>query len=193
MIIDTVRRDHLSCYGTNKSSQYLAQKIKTPNLDKFAEKGTVFEQAYLGSFPCIPARRDLWTGRYEFPWRGWGALEDNDLDYVDYLRSCGMMNMLVSDHYHLLERDAGNYHFGFNGWDMIRGQEYDPYVTAPLEDGTRESLDHLTSGAWYLHQKNKRGRKDKEDEMYAPQVFKRAASWLEENRSEERRVGKERR
>jgi arylsulfatase A-like enzyme len=190
VIMDSLRRDHLSCYGTDESSQHLERKIETPNLDKFAEKGTIFEQAFLGSFPCLPARRDLWTGRYEFPWRSWGPLEDNDLDYVNLLRSYGMMNMLVSDHYHVLERDAGNYHFGFNGWDMIRGQEHDPYVTDPLEDGTRESLDHLTSGAWYLHQKNKWGRTEVEEDLYAPQVFRRAASWLEGNATKDIRKNK---
>ncbi|TCP22666.1 arylsulfatase A-like enzyme [Scopulibacillus darangshiensis] len=181
VIMDTLRRDHLSCYGTEKPSNYLNQPIATPNLDEFAAMGTLFQQAYLGSFPCMPARRDLWTGRYEFPWRSWGPLEDEDLDFINLLRSYGWINMLISDHYHLLERDAGNYHFGFNGWDMIRGQEHDPYITDPLEDGSKENIDHLTSGAWYLHQKNKHGEKRYEEDLYGPQVFRRAISWLERN------------
>jgi arylsulfatase A-like enzyme len=190
VVMDTLRRDHVSCYGTERPSQHLNKPIKTPNLDKLAERGTTFEQAYLGSFPCMPVRRDLWTGRYEFPWRSWGPLEDDDLDVVNLLRSYGLISMLVSDHYHVLERDAGNYHFGFNGWDMIRGQEHDPYVTDPLDDGTKESLDHGTSGAWYLHQKNLRGQKRNEEDLYAPQVFRRAASWLEGNATKEVRKEK---
>jgi len=179
--MDTLRRDHLSCFGTEKASEFLAKPIKTPNLEKFASRGTIFNQAYLGSFPCMPARRDIWTGRYEFPWRGWGPLEDDDLDVINLLRSHGYINMLVSDHYHILERDAGNFHFGFNGWDMVRGQEHDPYVTEPLENGTKEKLNHTRSGAWYLHQKNIRGKERYEEELFAPQVFRKAASWLETN------------
>ncbi|HEX7064814.1 MAG TPA: sulfatase [Bacillales bacterium] len=181
ILMDTLRRDHLGCYGTEKASVYLENPIQTPNLDRFAERGTVFEQAFLGSFPCMPARRDFWTGRYEFPWRGWGPLEDYDVDFINLLRSYGWINMLISDHYHVLERDAGNYHFGFNGWDMVRGQEHDPYVTDPLQDGTKERLDHGRSGAWYLHQKNKRGERKAEEDLYAPQVFRRVSSWLERN------------
>jgi arylsulfatase A-like enzyme len=187
VIMDTLRRDHLSCFGTEHTSQFVANPIKTPHLDQFAKRGTTFDQAYLGSFPCMPARRDFWTGRYEFPWRGWGPLEDDDLDMINLLRSHGFINMLISDHYHILERDAGNYHFGFNGWDMIRGQEHDPYLTEPLENGTKECLDHTRSGAWYLHQKNLRGRQRYEEELYAPQVFRRAASWLETNATKELR------
>lgn len=190
ILMDTLRRDHLSCYGTERASKGLANAIRTPNLDRFARRGTVFEQAFLGSFPCMPARRDLWTGRYEFPWRSWGPLEDYDLDFINLLRSYGWINMLVSDHYHLLERDAGNYHFGFNGWEMIRGQEHDPYVTEPLEDGTKVKLDHGTSGAWYLHQKNKRGERRPEEGLYAPRVFRRASAWLERNATPEIRKNK---
>ncbi|MFC0472101.1 sulfatase [Halalkalibacter kiskunsagensis] len=181
VIMDTLRRDHLSCYGTEKSSSHLSKTIETPNLDKFAARGTIFDQAYLGSFPCMPARRDFWTGRYEFPFRGWGPLEDDDLEMFHLLQNKGFINMLVSDHYHILEQDAGNYHFGFNGWDMIRGQEHDPYVTEPLEDGTKEDLDHTRSGAWYLHQKNIHGQQRVEEDLYAPRVFRRAVSWLENN------------
>lgn len=190
ILMDTLRRDHLGCYGNEKASSFLDQKIETPNLDRFAERGTVFDQAYVGSFPCMPARRDLWTGRCEFPWRGWGPLEDDDLDLPNFLRSSGLISMLISDHYHLLERDAGNYHFGFNGWEMIRGQEHDPYVTEPLEDGTKESLDDGKSGAWYMHQKNKRGHQLQEEELYAPQVFRRVSSWLENNAKPEIRENK---
>ena len=63
-------RDHLSPYGSSL--------VETPNFQRLADRGTTFDKAYLGSYPCMPARRDLWTGRYEFPWRGWGPLEWND-------------------------------------------------------------------------------------------------------------------
>lgn len=34
-----------------------------------------FNQFYGGSMPCMPARRELQTGRYNFLHRSWGPLE----------------------------------------------------------------------------------------------------------------------
>jgi len=54
--------------------------VPTPNMDRLAGRGTVFTNCYCGSTPCMPARRDIYTGRYEFPWRGWGPLDEEDRD-----------------------------------------------------------------------------------------------------------------
>jgi len=54
LMADTFRRDHVSCYGNHW--------IHTPNLQKLASCAAVFENAYLGSFPTIPNRRDLILG-----------------------------------------------------------------------------------------------------------------------------------
>ena len=59
VISDTLRLDHLGCYGNTK--------IRTPNLDKFAQMSVVFDRAYCGSFPTIPSRTDLFTGKWTFP------------------------------------------------------------------------------------------------------------------------------
>jgi len=59
---DSFRRDHLGCYGN--------PEIKTPNLDRFAEHSAVFEQYYIASYPTVPNRWDLTTGRFGFPFRG---------------------------------------------------------------------------------------------------------------------------
>ncbi|MEK3884967.1 sulfatase [Paenibacillus sp. PL2-23] len=179
MIIDTLRRDHLSCYGPVKTEETFGKPVYTEAFDAFAKKGALFEQAYLGSFPCMPARRDMWTGRYEFPFRGWGPLEDYDLDMVSLLKSHGVLTQMISDHYHIIERDAGNYHGGFDGWEMIRGQEHDPYRTDPFEGN--EQIDHLTNQFWYMQNNNIREKFRTEEELFAPQVFRKASAWLESN------------
>lgn len=38
--------------------------VQTPNLDRLAERGTVFESAYCGSPVCVPSRASLMTGMY---------------------------------------------------------------------------------------------------------------------------------
>jgi len=56
IVIDTLRRDHLGCYGNDW--------IQTPHLDALAQRSAVFENAYLGSYPCMPARRDIVDGTF---------------------------------------------------------------------------------------------------------------------------------
>ena len=38
--------------------------VKTPHLDRLAQRGVLFRQAYTASPICTPARATMWTGRY---------------------------------------------------------------------------------------------------------------------------------
>lgn len=53
-ITDQQRADWLSCMG----NQYL----ETPNIDKIASQGVVFERAYCNTPLCMPSRYTMWTG-----------------------------------------------------------------------------------------------------------------------------------
>ena len=46
--------------------------LRTPHIDRFAEQALVFDRAYAGSFPTIPMRTDMITGKLS-------AAEINDL------------------------------------------------------------------------------------------------------------------
>src|SRR4051812_14416443 len=52
--LDTVRADHLGCYG------YL--RPTTPNLDRLAAEGMLFEDVYANHFPTIPSFTTLFSG-----------------------------------------------------------------------------------------------------------------------------------
>ena len=54
--IDTLRPDHMGCYGYSRDT--------TPNLDKVAAEGMVFENYYCSDAPCLPSRAALVTGRF---------------------------------------------------------------------------------------------------------------------------------
>ncbi|MFW6438136.1 MAG: sulfatase-like hydrolase/transferase [Armatimonadota bacterium] len=56
VIIDTLRYDHIGAHGNDW--------ISTPNLDRLAAESWVFDNAYAASFPTIPHRWDVITGRY---------------------------------------------------------------------------------------------------------------------------------
>ncbi|MFE5323265.1 sulfatase [Paenibacillus sp. NPDC056579] len=53
---DQQRFDSLGCYGN--------QYVRTPNIDKLASNGLLFENAYSQSTVCAPSRGSFLTGRY---------------------------------------------------------------------------------------------------------------------------------
>src|SRR4029450_6553041 len=67
VLFDSLIRNGLGCYG--------GTSIATPNFDRFAKRAVTFDNHYVGSLPCMPARRDLHTGRLNFMHRSWGPLE----------------------------------------------------------------------------------------------------------------------
>ena len=52
--IDSLRADHMSCYGYHHQT--------TPHIDKFAEDGTLFEQNYSPHIPTTSAYASMLTG-----------------------------------------------------------------------------------------------------------------------------------
>jgi hypothetical protein len=61
----------LGCYG--------GTRIPTPNFDRLAARCVRFDNHHVGSLPCMPARRDLLSGRLNFLHRSWGPLEPFEL------------------------------------------------------------------------------------------------------------------
>lgn len=53
--IDSIRRDHMSCYGYARQT--------TPYMDRIAAKGTLFENAFSAYIPTTPAYSSMLTGR----------------------------------------------------------------------------------------------------------------------------------
>ena len=67
VLIDSLTRNALSAYDPDSPCH-------TPNIDRFAVRAQIFEDHFVGSLPCMPARRELFTGRKEFLWRPWGSI-----------------------------------------------------------------------------------------------------------------------
>jgi arylsulfatase A-like enzyme len=57
VMFDSLNRRMLSSYG--------CVWTHTPNFDRLAKRAVTFDNCYAGSLPCIPARRELHTGRYK--------------------------------------------------------------------------------------------------------------------------------
>src|SRR6266446_10459876 len=56
MTIDTLRADHLGCYGD--------KQVRTPNIDALASEGARFERAYTPVPVTLPAHTVIFTGTY---------------------------------------------------------------------------------------------------------------------------------
>ena len=54
--IDTLRPDHLGCYGYGRDT--------SPAIDSIARDGVRFDNYYCPNAPCLPSRASLVTGRY---------------------------------------------------------------------------------------------------------------------------------
>ena len=111
--------------------------VDAPNFARLASRAVTFDNFYAGSMPCMPARRELHTGRYNFLHRSWGPLEPFDDSMPQILRDAGIHTHLVSDHPHYWEDGGATYHTRYTTWEFFRGQEGDPWkgVVDGLRDG----------------------------------------------------------
>ena len=121
VMFDSLNRHFLEPYGTVTGT-------KTPNFNELARRTAQFDQCYVGSLPCMPARRELHTGRYNFLHAPWGYVEPFDDSVPQILHFNGVHTHLISDHYHYWENSGGNYHCHYQTWDAVRGQEGDPWI-----------------------------------------------------------------
>ncbi|HET8524332.1 MAG TPA: sulfatase-like hydrolase/transferase, partial [Thermomicrobiales bacterium] len=184
ILIDSLRRDHIGCYQDD-----LAPGASlTPAMDALAARGTMFTQAYLGSYACMPARRDFWTGQTGFPHRGWGPLEPDDPDLFKRLWEHDVTTAIMTDHYHFWDPGSGNYTFGFTGSTFIRGQEYDRWITDPTIPipwpAPREKIAQHCPPDYYLRYQRNRADFRVERDWFAPRVFQAAIDWIERNHTQ---------
>lgn len=174
ILMDSLNRHYLEAYG--------CKDVRSPNINSLAQRGVTFTNHIIGSAPCMPARRELMTGRREFLWRGWGHLEPFDHALASRCRQAGAVTQLFTDHYHYWENSSHGYIEHFNGYEMIRGHEHDPRTTtAPDHEADwvkaiRKYRDEMGAAYW----RNVAGFKTEED-WSSVRTFGKAAEWLDEN------------
>jgi arylsulfatase A-like enzyme len=174
--IDSLNRHFLRCYGNDW--------VRTPNLDAFAQRAAVFDNHFVGSLPCMPARREIWAGVEEFWWRFWGPLEPWDQPIAHLARRSGkpIVTQLVTDHYHFFEWGSHSYFYDFHGYDFIRGHEMDNWRTdavRAIPDWARHMVERRPhDGMVYLQNTQDFAN---EADFFAPKVMQTAAEWLDRN------------
>lgn len=120
VMFDSLNRHLLPPYGCDWTH--------APNFQRLAARAVTFDRSYVCSMPCMPARRDLHTGRPSFLHRSWGPLEPFDDSMPQILRENCIYTHLCSDHYHYWEDGGATYHNRYSSWEFFRGQEGDPWI-----------------------------------------------------------------
>ncbi len=155
--IDTLRPDHLGCYGYHRNT--------SPNLDWIASQGRRFDNCYVSDAPCLPSRAALWSGRTGFhngainhggvaadPFHeGPGRMFRDRMDatgWIPQLRKAGLYPVTVSP---FGERHSSWWWYA--GWR----EAYNPGKGGMelADDVTPLALDWITKNAqkdnWFLH------------------------------------------
>lgn len=175
ILSDSVNRRFLNIYEGKETAI-------TPNIDRLAQKSVVFDNHWCGSSPCMPARRDIMTGRFNFLERPWGGIEPFDEMLPKILKTKNVFSHMETDHYHYFEPGGENYWYNFSSWNLHRGTEFDLNEICPDGTGCKTPSERPEDyrGLWapLMH----RNYKDKDD-YPTPKTFTAAANWLEKNRN----------
>lgn len=170
ILMDTLNRHFLKAY-------YPDAEAITPNLDRLAERSVIFDNHYIGSAPCMPARRDILTGRLNFLERPWGAIEAFDVTLPELLRTKQIFSHIVTDHYHYTRIGGEGYLQQYHTWELIRGQESDPWISRIAEPNMPEQFLGRTMRQYQCN----RAEFQTDADYPTPKTFASAIDWLKQN------------
>ena len=147
LMFDTLTRDFLPNYGCDFT--------KMPSFSRLSEHTCTFDEFYTGSMPCMPARRELHTGKYNFMHRGWGPIEPFDISAIERLKAHGVYTHMCTDHSHYWEDGGATYHGRYTTFEFFRGQEGDRWIpqdeadkslnVCPLNKTNVSAVQHLAN------------------------------------------------
>ncbi|MCL5270697.1 MAG: sulfatase [bacterium] len=175
---DTFRYDNLAGQAD--------MQVRTPSLDAFARRAASLSRYYTSSFPTIPERTDLISGRFGWPWHGWQDLALSTRNALPRLLGAhGYVTQLICDCPHLFN---SGFQKTFDAACALRGQENDIYMLR-MNHAIEEVMppEKTRSGRHFqghtlvdLHRWTNRDWRGEED-RFPPRTAKLAVEWLEEN------------
>ncbi len=122
--IDTLRQDHLGCYGYRRTT--------SPTIDELARKGVIFLRAYASDVPTIPSFTSLFTGRRGIKTgivshRRDEVLSDEIFWLPEYLAKQGIKTAAVSTLYFMRKWFSRGFNYYMNpvAGDRRRTQQVD--------------------------------------------------------------------
>ena len=175
LMFDSLNRHMLPVYGCDWT--------KAPNFQRLAEKTVTFETSFVGSMPCMPARREIHTGRYNFLHRSWGPLEPFDDSMPEILKRNGVHTHLATDHYHYWEEGGCTYHTRYSNFQVSRGQEGDKWKGDIGDPDFPYANKDTNRGINHQDWVNRAYMQDEQDQPQA-KTFKLGMEYIDKNKCE---------
>ncbi len=137
--VDTLRPDRLSCYGY--------EKHRTPNIDRLASSGALFERAFCDVTWTTPSMASVMTGTYAtihgFKTTNKHSLDDRNITLAEALREHGYTTAAVIGSFPL-----NSVYRLDQGFDV-----YDDQLTAPFVEGSdQQENEKIEQGAQAIFQ-----------------------------------------
>ena len=173
LMFDSLNRRFLPNFGCDWT--------KMPNFQRLAEKTLTFDNFYGASMPCMPARRELHTGRYNFLHRYWSPMEPFDESAIVNMKKAGVYTHIVTDHFHYWEDGGSGYLTKFDSHEMIRGQQGDPWIGQVERPWFPETLSRRCMGENWRHDWINRSFLDTEEKMPQVRTFARGLDFIDRN------------
>ncbi len=180
LITDTFRYDNL---GERRAGS----PVRTPELNRFAaDRAVEVHGVVAASFPTIPHRTDLATGRVGWPFHGWQPIDLSSKNHVAaLLGGKGYVTQLLCDCPHLFR---ARFDAAFTAAYHLRGQEGDKFLLHlddPLEhvmppEKTRVRPQFRGYNLVDVHRWTNRAYRT-EAETFAARTGNLVIRWLEEN------------
>lgn len=182
VMFDSLNRRMLPPYGNDW--------VHAPNFSRLARHTATFDHSYVCSMPCMPARRDLHTGRPNFLHRGWGPIEPFDDSMPQLLKENGVYTYMTTDHQHYWEDGGCTYHQRYSAFEFVRGQEGDkwhPLVAGqpPRPDAVGRNAALGDSDAINAQDRVNRRFMPRECDMPQPRTFDAGLRFLDLNHDQD--------
>lgn len=139
VIFDSWQRNYTGCYGNSW--------IKTPNIDRLAREGIVFDNAYGNNMPTLPVRRSMMTGRYTLHDIGWGPLRNEDTTIADLCYGTGIDTAIA---YNTLVMASGKAGFARSFSKVVFSHGFDTYYFRNEPLYTHYSVDDFFTDEGFL-------------------------------------------
>ena len=189
VMFDSLQFNYLGCYGNTW--------IKTPNFDRLAREGVLFENAYTEGLPTVPCRRAMHTGRFTLPVSGWVGLSSKDTTIADLCWGRPIDTALIFD-CPMYRLPKFGYTRGFDKVWFTHGHEADDYfyeqdelIHLNIKDYIEESsyravversgakMPEATLGEIRNYLKQRQYGGDREENRYVARTMRKAVEYLE--------------
>lgn len=177
VMFDSLNRHFLPNYG--------CKWTKMPNFERLGERTITFDSFYGGSMPCMPARRELHTGRYNFLHSPWSPMQPYDDSIITRLRKNNIYTHICTDHFHYWEDGGSCYLTKFDSHETIRGQQGDKWKGQVTWPDFPDTLSRRKTGESWRHDWINRQFLIKEDDMPQNKTFAAGLDFLERNFKED--------